>query len=125
MKKRLLKFIFVSTSLLLAGCAYAFLNQRFGFSIPCMFNKITGLKCPGCGVTRMCLSILHFDFKSAFYHNPAIFCMLPIGVTLMISGAVKYIKHGRYKVSDAENILMIIMIIVLLLFGIIRNIFRF
>ena len=33
--------------------------------IPCMFHQITGLYCPGCGVSRMCLALFRLDFVSA------------------------------------------------------------
>ena len=121
MKKRLLKTIILSVSLITAGCAYAFLNSRFGFSIPCLFNKITGLQCPGCGVTRMCISILKFDLKSAFDYNPVIFCFIPAGLYLFFNGLYRYIKYGINKIPKSENIMMIIMTVILVIFGILRN----
>ena len=36
----------------------------------CPANKIFGIDCPGCGLTRACLSALRFDFKSAFEYHP-------------------------------------------------------
>ena len=36
----------------------------------CPINKIFGIECPGCGLTRACLSALKFDFKSAFEYHP-------------------------------------------------------
>lgn len=123
MKKRILKVVTVSASLFIAGCVYAFLNTRFGISIPCLFYKITGFQCPGCGVTRMCISLLKLDFKAAFGHNPAVLCMLPMGLYLIFNGTKRYILSGINKVPYSENIIMIIMIAVLLIFGIVRNIF--
>ena len=122
MKKRIIKVITVSASLVFVGCAYAFLNVNLDFSIPCIFKLITGLECPGCGVTRMCISLLKLDFKSAFQYNPVIFCMLPIGAVMFINGIRRYILCGVNKISKAENNLMILMIIVLVIYGIIRNI---
>lgn len=122
MKKRIIKVITVSASLIFAGCAYAFLNVYFGFSIPCMFNKITGLQCPGCGVSRMCISLLKLDFEAAFKYNPVIMCMLPIGFVMVINGIRRYVLTGVNRISESENILMIVMIVVLLIFGIVRNI---
>lgn len=122
MKKRIIKVITISASLIIAGCAYTFLNVRFGFSIPCVFNKLTGLECPGCGVTRMCISLLRFDLKTAFAYNPVLLCMMPVGAVLLFKGLRRYIKTGFNKITKNENTVMIIMIVILLVFGIIRNI---
>lgn len=121
MKNRFLKVILISVSIVLVGCAYAFFNSRYGFSIPCLFNKITGLQCPGCGVTRMCISLLNFDFRSAFKYNPVIFCFIPAGLYLLFIGIFRYIRYGVNHFSKSENNLMIFMIAVFIIFGVIRN----
>ena len=36
----------------------------------CPAKKIFGIECPGCGLTRACLSALRLDFKSAFEYHP-------------------------------------------------------
>lgn len=121
MKKRLFKSIALSVSLFVLGCAYAFISSNYGLSIPCLFNKITGLKCPGCGVSRMCVSILNLDFKAAFSYNPVIFIFLPVGVILYFKSIYRYIRYGINRFSAIENNIMIIMIVILIIFGIIRN----
>lgn len=44
---------------------------------PCIILKITGVHCPGCGMTRAILSALRFDFLSAFKYH-AMFWSLPL-----------------------------------------------
>ena len=39
------------------------------YSIPCVFNLITGYYCPGCGITRMFISIYKLDFYQATVNN--------------------------------------------------------
>ena len=34
--------------------------------VSCIFKEIFGFKCPGCGMTRALLAVLHADFKAAF-----------------------------------------------------------
>ena len=36
----------------------------------CPFFYVLGIRCPGCGMTRALLSLLHLDFKAAFYYHP-------------------------------------------------------
>lgn len=45
----------------------------------CVFKRLTGIPCPGCGLTRGFLAILRLDFSSAFSYNilviPLFLCM--------------------------------------------------
>lgn len=36
----------------------------------CVFHRITGLDCPGCGMTRAFLRLLHGDWRGAWAFNP-------------------------------------------------------
>lgn len=55
---------------LAAFSAYLLLVFAFyAFDIPCVFRSVFGIQCPGCGMTRACLSLLHFDLKQAFAYN--------------------------------------------------------
>lgn len=86
------------------------------------FHKFTGLLCPGCGITRMILAILHLDFKSAFQYNQVVFIFSPIILYFIIRLYVYWLKSENYKLSLIENIVVYIMLTILLIFGIIRNI---
>ena len=37
----------------------------------CMFRRLTGLSCPGCGMTRCFISLAHGDLRAAWGYNPA------------------------------------------------------
>ena len=102
--------------------AYYSLLTFFNIGIPCLFHKITGLLCPGCGITRMILAILHLDFKSAFQYNSVIFVFSPVIIYFIIRLYISWLKSESYKLSLLENIVVYIMLIVLLIFGIVRNI---
>lgn len=55
----------------LAGIAFAFLvPQKLDAISLCYFYNITGLPCPGCGLTRSVTRTLHLDPASAFFLNP-------------------------------------------------------
>src|SRR6476659_5567677 len=45
------------------------LNQR----LPelCMLRRVTGMSCPGCGLTRCFISLAHGDIAAAWSFNPA------------------------------------------------------
>lgn len=44
----------------------------------CMFKNLTGLECPGCGMTRALISIIHFDFVIAYGYNKLVVVVAPL-----------------------------------------------
>lgn len=40
------------------------------FDIPCLFLWLFKIPCPGCGITRAYISLLHLDMAKAFSYNP-------------------------------------------------------
>jgi len=59
-----------------ASLLYTFPPTEYSF-LPCLFNKFTGLHCPGCGATRCCHSLLHGEWAQAFAWNPLFVILLP------------------------------------------------
>lgn len=118
---RLIHLLVRGGLLLLGGALYAWIAARFG-GISCVFHLVTGLKCPGCGVTRMCLSLLRGDLRGAFGQNPAVLCMLPAGAVVCCSRCAAYVRTGEKRLATWENVLVWSMIVVLVLFGILRNV---
>ncbi len=52
-----------------------FAARQFGIS--CIMLYLTNIPCPGCGITRACLSALKLDFAQAFSFNP-MFWSVPV-----------------------------------------------
>lgn len=106
-----------------AGFAAAvFVLLAVSFTVGCPINRLTGLKCPGCGVTRMILRILHLDFKTAFFYNPAIFCLVPLWAAAF---CIFMLLERRGKTAAAQkvkNTAVYFSIAVLVFFGVVRNI---
>lgn len=57
------------------------LMQLFG--ITCPIKYFFGVSCPGCGMTRACLSVLRLDFAKAFYYHP-LFWVPPLFITIFL-----------------------------------------
>ena len=119
--KRFLRVLKYLGFLCLTGMLYAFFTDQTGLAIPCLIRLVTGFQCPGCGMTHLCVALLHLDFAAAFASNPAIFCLLPVFGVIFLKNTVQYIRTGRYKLSRMENIILAFSIVWLLLFGIVRN----
>ena len=117
MKKNIYLLI-ISTLIIL----YFIFNEIIGIDIPCIFHKLTGLLCPGCGLTRMVKEILHGNLIKAYYYNQLLFISLPIFIILflnLIYSNFKNIKSWLFKIPNYFYYMYIGLIIV---FTIIRNI---
>ena len=64
--------------LLGVGALYALETQTLGLFVPCPFHRLTGLKCPACGITTAILALLHGDVRAAFAANPGLAFSLPV-----------------------------------------------
>lgn len=107
--------------LLSAGLLFAYGAMHWGWWLPCVFNQITELKCPGCGVSRMCLALLRLDFNRAFYWNPAAMICLPMIAYLAGYLCYRYVRYGDLRLKKWQEWSCWIMVVFLLIFGILRN----
>ena len=99
---------------------YYFLNQKFSIGIPCIFHEITGLYCPGCGVTKLTFSLLELDFYQAFRANPLIFILLILAIIYYL---IKIILNKLFKINiTISNYVYYILLVITILFGVLRNI---
>ena len=121
-KARLLRLLLITSAILAVGLLYALFVSITGLAIPCGFRLITGYQCPGCGVSRMCLSLLHFDFTGAWQYNAAIMALLPLGAAVALDLSVRYVRSGVTRPDKFSNAAMLFMIAVLVVFGFLRNI---
>lgn len=98
---------------------YAILIIRFDIGIPCVFYEITGLYCPGCGITRLCLSLFEGDIYQAFRYNPIIFIDLPILFILFVLNI--FLKNNK-NIKKITDVIIIFLATITIIFGVIRNI---
>lgn len=122
-QKRLFLVLRTAAILSSAGGAYGILLHYTGIGLVCPFNFVTGWKCPGCGVTHMCLALLQLDFRAAFMANPALFLSAPLLMIIFVSYLIGYIMTGKRQMRFWQNVVLWICIIILVLYGIARNIF--
>lgn len=98
---------------------YAILIISFDIGIPCVFYEITGLYCPGCGITRLCLSLFEGDVYQAFRYNPIIFIDLPILFILFVLNI--FFKKNK-NIKKITDVIIIFLATITIIFGVIRNI---
>ena len=122
MKQRTIKVIKINLLLLLIFFGYYFLNKYTGFYIPCIFHSITGLKCPGCGITRLLFYLIKFDYVKAFLENPLVFIYIPFIIAYYVYATYLYIYDRKDKIfNKIPNYYLIILLSVTIIYGVVRN----
>lgn len=76
----------------------------------CPANKIFGIDCPGCGLTRACLSALKLDFRSAFEYHP-LFWLFGAGLLYFI-----FYEQIKRRVKISGKLELTVLLISALLF---------
>lgn len=113
-RERYRKFLFIILFVLgLIVLTYVYNSEpENGPILPCLFNRLTGYKCPGCGMTRAANAIMHRDIRAAYGYNKLLF-ITPIGLMVYIF----------FRIFNREtDKLLWLYILIIILYGIIRNI---
>ena len=90
------------------GIAAVLLYFCTGLSIlelnyPCMFNKLTGLCCPGCGGTRAARALMKGEILKSIYDYPPLLFGVVIYIVFMVR-CFLYIHFGVPKSKDGAVI---------------------
>jgi hypothetical protein len=125
MKNRIKKLLITSITIIIVGVLYSIFWRATGIAIPCVFHKVTGLYCPGCGVSRMSVSLLHLEFYKAFRYNPGVMVILPFLFIYFIEWSTKYIRGESLELSKKQKVFFEIIAVLLVVYGILRNIPKF
>ena len=100
--------------IVIALSVYVYFKDPFnGPILPCIFNKITGFYCPGCGMTRAVNSCFKFNFYQALRFNALLFIMpIMLGIYYFVS----YMEKPKIA-----KVILIIMLIIAIGYGVLRN----
>jgi hypothetical protein len=67
----------------------------------CVSKLVTDEPCPGCGITRATLNLVHFKFKVAWDFNPLVYIVFPIMLMLYIQELRKtFLKVKKLKKNN-------------------------
>lgn len=77
-----------------AWVLYTFAPAAYTFYPRCAFFSLTGLQCPGCGITRALHHLLHGRLEEAFHLNPMLFVL--IGLVLYALPSVVRREQPRF-----------------------------
>ena len=103
------KKITITIIFLILLISYLYLGNKLNVYINCPIKEITGLYCPGCGITRMLQAILQLNFYQAFRYNPLLFISLPFFIFFTIEGIITK-KDPLYNKIPNKILITIIII---------------
>lgn len=90
------------------GVVYA---AMFALGCTCPIKFIFGVSCPGCGMTRACISALCLKWNDAFYYHPLWVLLVPYFVFLLWL----WIKEKKKAARIAAIIGALLMVVVYIL----------
>jgi hypothetical protein len=98
-------------------CAAAASVSLMALHPACPFHAITGLLCPGCGMTRAGITLLQGDWRAAIQYNPLIILLAGIAILEIPSVLVR----NRWLVIQSAPLAPVCGAIGLVAFAILRN----
>lgn len=112
--------VLLTVALLCAGgiCLILIMN---GLAIPCLFQRVTGLHCPGCGNTRAMMALFRLDFNSMFGYNLLFPLELLYLVRVYAVSAMRYVNGGRFSYYPKPKVWDILFLVLLIAWTVIRN----
>lgn len=100
-------------SLAALGCAAGMSpDQAVSGPVLCPVRLLTGLPCPGCGLTRAWVFAMHGDLARALSANPFVLVTLPAAVVLVVVVSVAAVR--RRPPPDVRPLLSSLLVRVLL-----------
>ncbi len=106
-----------------SGIIYYIIIRSTGISLFCPVFAVTGIKCPGCGITRSIIHLVRGDFVTALNYN----CVIVLLIPFFLAGYIRYafctITNKVFYLKNYERKLISLLPYILFLFTIIRNIF--
>jgi len=86
----------------------------------CQFHRLTGLNCPGCGMTRALYALLHGDLPTAFRDNALLVLAIPAALVRGLWLAAQK-SRGRPAVNFLPGKYFWLLLLIALAFTILRN----
>jgi hypothetical protein len=89
------------------------------YGVVCPFKALTGLDCPGCGITRACAALAHGHLLQAADHNLLFVALLPVLVFGWLAWVRASVQGKRVPMPSAK--FLYVLLVVALLFAVVRN----
>lgn len=102
---------------------YLISPQKCSWLPGCLFHSITGLYCPGCGLTRCLHALSHGHLSTALSFNPLVVLLVPAAVYLLIQQLyADFVGRPMPFALKPSAGMAWIWLFIVVIFGIARNI---
>jgi hypothetical protein len=109
-----------ATALGVSAMVFFFNPSTHKFYPVCMFHALTGLNCPGCGMTRALYALLHGNWRLALKDNALFVASLAAVAAWSVRFAVRKLRHQPATLKIPAKFLWLALGVAIL-FGVIRN----
>lgn len=82
----------------------------------CAFRLLSGLDCPGCGMTRALAALLHGDVETAVVLHPMVVVVFPVLVALLLAGMLEFLWRRPVLDNIPEKVLNRFSLVLVFLF---------
>lgn len=91
----------ITLGIFLAAGIFFYVNGSLLKSLmpPCMFYKITGYYCPGCGGTRAVYALFQGKFLTSLFYQPFILYTAVVGGWFMVSQTIERCSRGKIHIG--------------------------
>lgn len=117
----------IAASLSSLAILWVWAGESFPVQPFCVFKKLTGLPCPGCGGVRAIRLLMEGEVLQAFYTNPLsiLFCVcILILLSLMLADCIRKTDVANRIIKKKWQPLPTAVVIVLILANWIWNIYK-
>mgnify|MGYP004571777181 FL=1 len=114
--------------IIILSCGITFLGLFvfLGFRWYCPFKSITNIPCPGCGMTRAFIALLHFEFMKALYYNFLSYFIIIVIILSYILYFIDLFRSGNilthfYKIMLKYKVIIFVLIFIAWIVNIYHN----
>ena len=120
-KRRIKKLLFSLIGVFCVLVIYLLLYLYFPkYTLRCAFHSLTGLNCPGCGISRMLVSFVNLDFANGIKYNIFLGSTFPLLLGIIAYYCYSYVSKKKIKWIE---VIAFIYVVLLIIWGIVRNIY--
>ncbi len=123
MKKRLLRVLGIWGIMLGLLLCYGIVTEHLGGGIPCVFQELTGLRCPGCGNTHALRALVTGHLIEALHWNYLMPAEALYVAFVIWNTSYRYVRTGTYHLTVGSEKLGIAFVAVLFSWWVLRNVF--
>lgn len=128
-KKEERTLYWICVSILLALALLMALTRLLGIHLSelmpgCLFLRLTGYYCPGCGGTRAVMSLFRGEWLHSFWYHPVVPYTAVIGGWYVISHTIELVSKEKYAIGmHYRNLYLYLAVALILINWIIKNLF--